>query len=145
MRLQLTRRGDYAVRAMLALAEAGDRQLSAATIGALMLIPATFVPQVMADLSRTGMARASLGRAGGYRLARPADQISLLEVIEAIEGEGRHRTCVLRGGPCDALGQCRVHDTFSQARGAMRSVLAGTSLHDLARHEGAGGPKLTRA
>jgi Rrf2 family iron-sulfur cluster assembly transcriptional regulator len=145
MRLELTRRGDYAVRALLALAEAGDRQLSAAAIGAQVRIPATFVPQVMADLSRSGIARASLGRGGGYRLARRADQISLLEVIEAIEGKSPRRTCVLRGGPCDAMGRCRAHDTFSRAQDALRTVLAETSLHDLAQRDGAGWPTLTGA
>ena len=142
MKLQLTRRGDYAVRAMLALAEVGDRRLSAATIGARMQIPATFVPQVMADLSRSRMAQASLGRTGGYRLARPPELISLLEVIDAVEGDGRRRTCVLRGGPCDALGRCRVHDTFSQAQDALRAVLAKTSLADLAKHDSASRRKL---
>ena len=81
LKLQLTRRGDYAVRAMLALAEAGDRQLSAAAVGQRMGIPASFVPQVLADLSRAGIAHSALGRWGGYRLARSARAISLLEVV----------------------------------------------------------------
>jgi len=133
VRLQLTRRGDYAVRAMLALAEAGDRQLSAAAIGARMGIPASFVPQVMADLSRAGMAHAALGRRGGYRLARGAHAISLLEVVEAAVGPPVRRICVLRGSPCAEAGTCQVHDAFTAAQHAMRAVLDQTTLRDVVR------------
>ena len=131
VKLQVTRRGDYAVRAMLALAEAGDRQLSAAAVGERMGIPASFVPQVMADLSRAGLAHAALGRRGGYRLARSARAISLLEVVEAAAGPPRRRTCVLRGGPCAEDGTCQVHDAFTAAQHAMRVVLDRTTLHDV--------------
>ena len=72
MRLALTRRGDYAVRAAVALADAGEHRLSAATIAERMRIPPSFVTQVMADLSRAGVVNAALGRGGGYRLVRPA-------------------------------------------------------------------------
>jgi Rrf2 family protein len=133
MKLELTRRGDYAVRAMLALAEAGNSRLSAAVVGERMRIPASFVPQVMADLSRAGMAHAALGRHGGYRLARSARTISLLEVVEAAEGDPARRTCVLRGSPCAEDATCQVHDAFSAAQHAMRDVLDRTTLHDVAR------------
>jgi Rrf2 family protein len=133
VKLQLTRRGDYAVRAMLALAESGDLKLSAAAVGERMRIPASFVPQVMADLSRAGMAHAALGRRGGYRLARSAQTISLLEVVEAAEGAPGHRRCVLRGSPCLEDGTCQVHDAFTAAQDAMRVVLERTTLHDVVR------------
>jgi Rrf2 family protein len=140
VKLELTRRGDYAVRAMLALAEAGDRQLSAAAVGERMGIPASFVPQVMADLSRAGMAHAEVGRRGGYRLARSAQAISLLEVVEAAEGASRRRTCVLRGGPCAEDATCQVHDAFTAAGNAMRVVLARTTLHDVVERGPSGRP-----
>ena len=86
MRLELTRRGDYAVRAMLSLAEHnGDGWLSVARISAAMGIPERFLPRVMAELARSGLVEGHLGRTGGYRLARPATSITLLEVIQAVE------------------------------------------------------------
>lgn len=127
MRLALTRRGDYAVRAALALAEAGEHRLSAAAIADRMRIPTSFVAQVMADLSRTGVAVSVRGRAGGYRLARPADEVSLLDAIQAAEGD-RRRTCVLRGSPCDARGTCAVHDTFVRGEAAALDVLRQATL-----------------
>jgi Rrf2 family iron-sulfur cluster assembly transcriptional regulator len=134
LKLELTRRGDYAVRAMLALAEGGEQaRLTAPQIAARMLIPATFLPQVMADLSRAGLVRRRLGRIGGYGLARPAEEISLLEVIETIEGDSRRRTCVLRNGPCSVDGRCIAHDTFSAAQEALRDSLGAASLASIVR------------
>lgn len=133
MRLELTKRGDYAVRAMLALAAApGGGLLSARRIADDMAIPPRFLPQVMGDLVRAELAESVPGRAGGYRLSRPVSAISLLAVIEAIEGDTRRRTCVLRGGLCTKDGECAVHGAFQAAEDQVRSALGGTSLADLA-------------
>lgn len=138
MRLELTKRGDYAVRAMLALAretDGGDPPnglLSARRIAGAMGIPARFLPQVLGDLQRAGLVEAAPGRSGGYRLTRDAAAISLLEVIEAVEGDTRRRTCVLRGGPCGVDGTCDVHDVFYEGREALRSTFARASLAELA-------------
>jgi Rrf2 family iron-sulfur cluster assembly transcriptional regulator len=133
MRLELTKRGDYAVRAMLALTRgAGNGLLSARRISAQMSIPVRFLPQVLADLQRAGLVEAAPGRAGGYRLAREPSRISLLDVIEAAEGESRRRTCVLRGGPCGVDGTCDVHAVFFAGQEALLGMLAAASLAELA-------------
>ncbi|HWP62291.1 MAG TPA: Rrf2 family transcriptional regulator [Candidatus Binatia bacterium] len=138
MRLELTRRGDYAVRAMLALAEprpdGADRNgwLSVRRIAERMAIPHRFLPQVMRDLANAGLVEAQTGRSGGYRLARPAAAISLLDVIEAVEGESRRQTCVLRGGPCGRDGYCAVHSVFFEAQEALLGHFERTSLADVA-------------
>ena len=138
MRLELTRRGDYAVRTMLALARAeaasprgrpsGDGRRSVARIAASEAIPPRILPSVMRLLTRAGLVEAQTGRTGGYRLARRADRISLLDIIEAVEGDTRRRTCILRGGPCPVIGLCNVHDVFSSAQEALRASLATATL-----------------
>ena len=130
--MELTKRGDYAVRAVLALARApGGRLLSVRRIAEEMAIPVRFLPQVMGDLGAAGLVEATTGRAGGYRLARPATDVTLLDVVEAVEGDSRRRTCVLRGGPCGLDGHCDVHDAFVEAQDAMLQALARTRLADL--------------
>lgn len=137
MRLELTRRGDYAVRAMLVLGRRSDGSLlSARRIAEEMDIPARFLPQVMGDLVRAGLVEAETGRNGGYRLARPAGEVSLLDVVEAVEGDSRRRTCVLRGGPCGLDGYCDVHDVFFAAQDAMLRTLAEADLAGLPRRLG---------
>jgi Rrf2 family iron-sulfur cluster assembly transcriptional regulator len=130
--MELTKRGDYAVRAVLALARApGGRLLSVRRIAEEMAIPVRFLPQVMGDLAAAGLVEATTGRAGGYRLARPAAEVTLLDVVEAVEGDSRRRTCVLRGGPCGLDGYCDVHDAFFEAQDAMLQALARARLTDL--------------
>ena len=132
MRLELTKRGDYAVRAMLALAGDGDGPLSARRIAAEMAIPPRFLPQVMGDLVRAGLVEGVPGRSGGYRLSHPAAEISLLTIVEAIEGDSRRTSCVLRGGPCRGEGACAVHATFIAAEEGMIAALEGMTLAEVA-------------
>lgn len=139
MRLELTKRGDYAIRAMLVLARDGDdRLLSVRHIAAEMDIPPRFLPQVMGDLVRASLVEGAPGRAGGYRLSRPAAEISLLTVVEAVEGDSRRQTCVLRGGTCRANGTCAVHDAFAAAEEAVIDTLGGVTLAEVAVTDAAG-------
>ena len=117
MRLELTKRADYAIRAVLALSRAADGQrLSVRRIAADERIPERFLPLVMGDLVRAGLVEGTVGRSGGYRLAKPSAEISLLEVVEAVEGDSRRRVCVLRGGPCALAAVCDVHAVFAAAQ-----------------------------
>jgi cysteine desulfurase len=102
-----------------------------------MEIPVRFLPQVLADLQRAGLVASAPGRSGGYLLARGAEAISLLEVIEAVEGDSRRRTCVLRGGPCGRDGTCDVHEVFFAGQEALLETLARASLTSLAARDGA--------
>ncbi len=142
MRLELTRRGDYAVRAMLALAARQTGGItSAREIAEEMAIPVAILPRVMADLVAAGLVQSTTGRAGGYVLARPPGDIALLDVIEAVEGDSRRTSCVLRGGPCGRDGHCQVHDVFFAAQDALLDQLRGVTLAALAsplsgRHPG---------
>ena len=131
MRLQLTKRADYGVRAMLALARAPDDRMTTPQIAATMHIPGHFLPQVMADLARAGLVLSTPGRHGGYRLARPADGITLLEVIDAVEGDDRHYDCVLRDAPCGLDGRCELHGFFADARQALLGRLATVKLAEV--------------
>src|SRR5450759_3495383 len=100
MRLELTRRTDYAVRAMLALARRPGQTLSSADISEITNIPVRFVTQVMSHLVRAGLVQAVIGRSGGYRLNAEPDSVSVLSIVEAVEGDPRRQHCALRGGPC---------------------------------------------
>jgi Rrf2 family protein len=135
MRVTLGMRGDYAVRAMLALAtvEGQDRPASVRWIAERMAIPVRFLPHVMTDLSRAGLVVGSPGRRGGYRLGRPATEISVLEVVDAVDtNDGEVPRCVLRGGPCRPDGRCAVHDVFAGATRALRESLSVQSLAEIA-------------
>ena len=132
MKIELTRRGDYAIRALLALARTGGGvPLSVPRIAAAHGIPPRYLAAIMSDLLREELVVAVPGRRGGYRLARPAARITVLDVLQAVEGPFERMTCVLRGGPCDLDNRCDVHDVFAAAEHALGDVLAGASLAGL--------------
>ncbi len=131
MRVTLTRKGDYAVRAVVAIAAAHPHRRKAGDISATMAIPRTFLSRVLATLVSSGVLDAAAGPSGGYTLTRPPEEITLLEVVEAAEGPLELTECVLRGGPCAWEDRCAVHDTWLQAQEAFGARLAATSLADL--------------
>jgi Rrf2 family protein len=146
MRLDLTKRSDYAIRAMLALTMAEDGLLSSRKIAEEMRIPPRFLPQIMGDLTRAGLVDAHPGRSGGYKLAQPADSVTLLRVIEAIEGDPHRQICVMRGTACGVDGECGVHDVFYAAEGALIEKLGSATLQGiidsyLAKQKMAGKPE----
>ncbi len=129
----MTNRGAYAIRAVLTLARSdGFDVVPARTIAERMAIPVRFLPQVLGDLSRAGIVEARLGRSGGYRLAKDPRLVSVLDVIEATEGDTRRQTCVLTGRRCgDSSVPCDVHTVFTDAQVAILTRLAETTISDV--------------
>lgn len=133
MDLTLTKRGDYAVRAALSLGRAfkGGGLRKIREVADEMGLPLRYTPQILRLLSKAGLAEARAGRDGGYRLARPPGDVSLLEVVEAAEGPLRPRRCTLTGGPCHWEQMCPVHPAWEEATQALRQSLSTTSLAGL--------------
>lgn len=134
MRLSLTKRGEYAVRMALHLARAnGGGRVTAGELGAACDIPMGNVPTVVNLLSRAGVLDCSPGRGGGCMLGRPADEISLLEVIEAVEGP-LGSMCVLDAKRCGLPGrECALHAAWASGREAVLGALGDLSLADAVR------------
>jgi len=135
--LALSKRGDYVVRSAICLARCFDsgapkklRQVSSE-----MGVPRTYVSQILGDLVRAGLAQSFFGTQGGYSLARPPSDVSLLEVVEAAEGPLAPVTCVLGDAPCRWESVCPLHETWGTAAAALRTVLAATSLADLVERD----------
>lgn len=130
MDLTLSRRGDYVVRAAIALARAfaqgGYRKIR--EVAEEMRLPRTYTPQILNALAQAHLAEARAGQQGGYRLLRDPATITLLEVVEAAEGPLRPARCTLRDGPCRWDDMCPLHPAWEQAVSALRLTLEKTSL-----------------
>jgi Rrf2 family protein len=140
MRLELGRQSDYAIRAAVALARhhtTGDRR-KARQLAEEMDIPATNVSHVLADLVRADLVVSTAGPTGGYRLAHPPDQVSLLSVIRAAGDDPVSQVCVLRGGPCRSEDACGIHVFWFEAQQAMLVKLDRTTIADVLAAEAQG-------
>ncbi len=96
-----------------------------------MQIPVSYVPQILAELVRAGIAASLAGRTGGYELALQPAEVSLLDLVQAVDGDVTSSSCVLRGGPCRWEDMCAVHVPWLHAQQALLGSLAGTTLAEL--------------
>ncbi len=131
MQLALTAQATYAIRAALDLASHPLELRKRREIAAATSAPSSTLAHVLNRLRRAGLVEATAGPSGGYHLGRSPAEISVVEVIEAVEGELAARTCVLRGIPCD--GSCAFHETWRSAQEALLGALGSATLGDLAR------------
>jgi Rrf2 family protein len=117
--MQITRQADYALRAMLYLArQYGDKDTRAATsqIAEDQEIPASFLAKIISQLSIAGLIQTSRGAKGGVRLARKPEDVSLLEVVEAIDGPITLNECVHDPSVCSFGDNCPIHAIWCQAK-----------------------------
>ena len=129
MRLELNKRTDLALRSMLTLCSHGAR-LPGTNLAETLATSHQYLPQVMAPLVRKRWVSSTPGPRGGYELVVPFESISVLELIEAMEGVTDTDTCVLSGEICDASDPCALHGAWSQARDALLRELSSMSLAD---------------
>ena len=133
MRLELGRKGAYSIDAVVYLArQPGPGRSKARAIGEAIGAPGNYLPQILADLVRGGILVAEAGREGGYRLARRAEAITLLELVEAAEGPIVEDRCQLTGKPLVGGSVCLLHESWARVCGGLIRELRRTTVADLA-------------
>jgi Rrf2 family iron-sulfur cluster assembly transcriptional regulator len=130
MRLEITQRADLAVRALVVLQSSSARLKSIDLADALGTTPG-FIPQVMGPLVRAGWVRSVPGPTGGYERNRDLDSITVLEVVETIDGPTDNGRCVVAERLCDASDPCALHVAWARARSELRESLAGLTLSEV--------------
>lgn len=127
MRLELFKRTDLSLQALECLAGSDD-SMTGALLAAAIGTTTNYVPQVMKPLVSAGWVAATSGPHGGYVLATGLNQISLLDVVEAVEGPTETGQCVLKGAPCPTVEMCAFHPSWVRARDALVNELGATPL-----------------
>lgn len=131
--LRLNRITDYAVVVLTQMVREPDRQVTALQLSEESSVPAPTVAKVLKALAKEGVLASQRGVHGGYRLARPAGDISMLEVIRALEGPVSLTACVDGAeGDCDVELLCPVRGNWDRVNTAIRSALAGVTVEDMA-------------
>ena len=136
--MQITRQADYALRAILYLArDYGDKDTRASTsqIAEDQEIPASFLAKIISQLSIAGIIQTSRGAKGGVRLARKPEDISLLDVVEAIDGPITLNECVHDPSVCSFGDNCPIHDVWCQAKSELVRKLSEATFDKLLEME----------
>ncbi|MBI4233856.1 MAG: Rrf2 family transcriptional regulator [Chloroflexi bacterium] len=133
MALYLSRLGDYGVRIMLAVAvHRGHGLVIARRIAKRHLIPSPFMRKIIALLVAARLLETRRGRNGGLMLGRPPQEITLKEVVEALEGPMLLNRCLAAPGTCPLDCICPARPVWRQAQQAVANVLGSVTLADLA-------------
>jgi Rrf2 family protein len=133
--VRVSAKADYALRAVIELATGGDRPVKGERIAQAQEIPLKFLENILGDLRHAGIVRSQRGVEGGYWLARPAEEISVADVVRAVEGPIAN---VRGAGPesVEYVGSAaRLREVWIALRANLRAVLEHVSIADIARDE----------
>jgi len=135
VQVRVSAKVDYALRATIELAAAGEGPVKGERIAQAQEIPLKFLENILGDLRHAGIVRSQRGVEGGYWLARPAEEITIAEVVRAVEGPIAN----VRGvGPeqVEYAGSAeRLREVWIAVRANLRAVLEQVTIDDLARGE----------
>ena len=131
--MRVSAKSDYAIRAAVELAAAGEGPVKGERLAQAQEIPSNFLENILSDLRNAGIVSSRRGADGGYWLARPAEEVSLADIIRAVDGplanvRGVRSEQVVYQGSAEKL-----RDVWVAVRASLRGVLENVTLADLAR------------
>ena len=127
----IRRETDYAVRALLAIASSDGRIVPTAEIAKKQEVPYTFLQKILRKLVEAGIISVKRGTAGGFSLARPPLDVTLLEITESVQGPIALNRCFLGEGKCPIQKECSVRVQLVGAHEGIRELLAEVTLQEL--------------
>jgi len=132
--MELTRKGEYAIRGIIYLARkpAGKMALIS-EIAEATDVPQTFLAKIFQNFAKQGLVSSYRGTGGGFTLGRHASLITLREVVEAVEGPIVPNRCLISEGTCDQDGVCSVHQVWKKVQGEVVKILENVTIKDLAQ------------
>jgi Rrf2 family protein len=131
--MELTRKGEYAIRGIVYLASRpSDKVCLLSEIASAVDVPQTFLAKIFQQFSKIGLVRSYRGTGGGFILGRSPDKITLLEVVEAVEGPIVPNRCLTGEGECSRTPTCNVHPVWVKVQSQVRDILARVTLQELA-------------
>ncbi|HLS83455.1 MAG TPA: SUF system Fe-S cluster assembly regulator [Arenimonas sp.] len=129
--LRVTKLTDYATLVLAALAATPDQRCSAAELAEQSRLEATTVAKVLRPLAHAGLVEGLRGPGGGYRLARPAPEITLIAIVEAIEGPLGMTECSGEHSNCELEPHCGVQSHWRRINDVIVDALSGITLADM--------------
>lgn len=132
--MQLTREGDYGIRSVLYLARQPFKKVSFVNeISEDYKIPRSFLAKILQKLVRAKIVRSYRGVKGGFSLAKQAREITVLEVLEALEGKLALNLCIMDKKKCSFIRQCPSHALWTNVQSKVSDMLKKSNFEDLAK------------
>jgi len=134
--LRLSRKSDYAIRAMVDLAfQPRGARVAIHDIAKRQEIPYTFLPRIIPDLVKAGLLKSYRGARGGVILSRSPEEITILNVIESTDGPVTLNRCTAFPSECDRDNICPIHTLWQKVQADFNKTLGATTLADLVNNK----------
>jgi FeS assembly SUF system regulator len=130
--IRITKQTDYGIVLLTHLSAQPERQYNAPDLAAEAQLPLPMVSKILKHLAREGLLLSHRGVKGGYSLARPPREISMAEIISALEGPIAITECIDEMGNCFHEPICQVRSNWQRINDAVRGALAGITLAEMA-------------
>ena len=132
--MELTRKGEYAIRGIIYLArQPAGKMALISEIAEASEIPQTFLAKIFQNFAKQGIVNSYRGTGGGFVLGRSASQITLREVVEAVEGPIMPNRCLIGKGFCNRDASCPVHPVWRKVQQQVLRILENVTIKELAR------------
>ncbi len=132
--MELTRKGEYAIRGIIYLAgQPPGKMALISEIAEATEVPQTFLAKIFQNFAKQGIVNSYRGTGGGFTLARPSSEITLREIVEAVEGPILPNRCLIGKGACDRDSRCNVHPIWKKIQGEVVRILDGVTIAELAK------------
>jgi Rrf2 family protein len=138
--MMLSHTAEYALRIVVFLAGRAEAPVRIDEIAAALRIPRNYLSKIVHRLAREGVLQSTRGKGGGFQLARPADQLPLLDVIALFDSVGPERRCLLGREVCSDRSACEAHASWKDVADRIAAFFSQTTVADLSA-----GPRSARA
>jgi Rrf2 family protein len=132
--MELTRKGEYAIRGIVFLAkQLPGKVILVSEVAEATGVPQTFLAKIFQNFAKLGLVNSFRGTGGGFLLGRHPSQITLRQVVEAVEGPIIPNRCLIGEGSCERQTFCTVHPVWRKVQGELVTILESVTLEDLAK------------
>lgn len=134
--MELTRKGEYAIRGILYLAQQPPGKISLISeIAEAADVPQTFLAKIFQGFAKIGIVNSYRGTGGGFTIGRSPSTITLREVVEAVEGPIVPNRCLMGVGYCDRGDKCNVHPVWRKVQSQVVQILDSVTVEEMARQK----------
>ena len=132
--MELTRKGEYAIRGIIFLAQQPPGKISLISeISQATNAPQTFLAKIFQNFTKIGIVNSYRGTGGGFTIGRSPSKITLLQVVEAVEGPFVPNRCLADASVCDGNPDCNVHNVWLKVQTQVVRILDSVTMDELAR------------
>lgn len=129
--MRITNQSEYAIRAIVEISKDPQAVYTPASLYEKIEVPKIFLAKILQKLAKKGILSSSRGTKGGFRLGKKLEEITILDIVEAVDGKFELNKCLLDSYDCSRKPRCPVHPIWAEAQETLKKVLSQKSFADI--------------